>query len=109
MNAAFLINPGLRKQFDDATARRGEGEGVDAQRLADQQLAAIGKCWIDAVADLPYYGGLVAAGSAPARIESWRDVAALPLLTRRILQDRHAEFIRRSGPPASFMTTAGST
>ena len=109
MNAAFLINPGLRKQFDEATARRGEGEGVDALRLVDQQLAAIGKCWIDAVADLPYYGGLVAAGLAPARIESWRDVAALPLLTRRILQDRPGEFIRRSGPPASFMTTAGST
>jgi phenylacetate-CoA ligase len=109
MNPAFLINPGLRQQFEQATARRGEGERVDPQLLADQQLTAIGKCWADAVADLPYYGNLVAAGSAPARIESWRDVAALPLLTRRILQDRPAEFIRRSGLPESFMTTAGST
>jgi phenylacetate-CoA ligase len=109
MNAAFLINPGLRKQFDDATARRGEGDRVDAERLAAQQLAAIGRSWADAVADLPYYGSLVSAGAAPARIESWRDVQSLPVLTRRILQDRPAEFIRRSAPPASFMTTAGST
>ncbi len=109
MNPAFLINPGLRKQFDDATARRGQADHVDGRQLADRQLAAIGRSWTDAVADLPYYGGLVSAGSAPPRIESWRDVEALPILTRRILQDRPAGFIRRSGRPASFMTTAGST
>jgi hypothetical protein len=109
MNAAFLINPGLRKQFDAATARRGEGIAWTRRGWPIDSFAAIGRTWIDAAADVPYYRDLVATGSAPARIESWRDVAAVPVLTRRLLQDRPGEFIRRSGPPASFMTTAGST
>lgn len=107
MNAAFLINPGLRKQFDDATVRRGDRIDVEAQ--GQRQLAAIATTWADAVRDVPYYRDLVGAGSAPPTIESWRDVAAVPVLTRRILQDQAAGFIRLSGPPASFMTTAGST
>jgi phenylacetate-CoA ligase len=108
MNPAFLINPDLRRQFDEATARR-EGARAGDALIALQQLAAIRKTWLDAVSDVPYYQSLVAAKLAPPVIGSWRDVAALPILTRAILQDRPAEFIRRSGPPASFMTTAGST
>lgn len=109
MNPAFLMNPGLRKQYDAAAARRVQGPAADAGVLADQQLSALQESWRDAVADVPYYGSLVSGGLAPPSIQSWRDVETLPILTRRILQDRPADFIRRSGPPASFMTTAGST
>lgn len=109
MNPAFLINPELRRQFDEAATRRSEGERTDESMIAAPQLAAIQKTWADAVSDVPYYAGLVASQVAPPSIESWRDVAALPILTRRVLQDRPLEFIRRSGPPASFMRTAGST
>ena len=109
MNPAFLINPELRRQFDEAAARRRDGERTDESRIASQQLAAIQKTWADAVSDVPYYAGLVASQLAPPSIESWQDVAALPILTRRILQDRPLDFIRRSGPPESFMRTAGST
>lgn len=108
MNAAFFINAGLRKQFDDARVRRQKGD-VSNAAVADAQLAALRRVWQDATADVPYYGHLVAASQAPAIIESWQDVAALPVLTRRILQDYPEQFIRRSGPPQSVMTTAGST
>ncbi|HEX8029231.1 MAG TPA: hypothetical protein VF491_12245 [Vicinamibacterales bacterium] len=109
MNPAFLINPELSRQFNEAAARRGDGISRDASLIAARQLSAIRSAWADAVADVPYYAGLVSSHLAPAAIESWQDMAALPVLTRRILQERPSEFIRRSGPPAGFMTTAGST
>lgn len=109
MNPAFLINAELRRQFDAAAARRSQGERADESLIARQQLTAIQKTWADAVTDIPYYAGLVASKLAPPTIESWGDVGALPVLTRRVLQDQPEEFIRRSGPPASFMRTAGST
>lgn len=109
MNPAFLINPELRRQFDEAAARRVAGGDADASVIAAAQLSAITATWADAVADVPYYAQLVASGLAPPTIETWRDVAALPILTRQVLQDRPQDFIRRSGPPASFMRTAGST
>lgn len=109
MNPAFLINPELRRQFDEAAARRSEGERANESLIAARQLTAIKKIWADAVSDVPYYAGLVASRLAPPVVESWRDVEALPILTRRILQDRPSEFIRPSAPPAGFMTTAGST
>jgi len=109
MNAAFLINAGLRKQFDDARLRRQNGCLSSADMLADAQLRAIRRIWQDAAHDVPYYRDLVASGRAPAMVETWADVAQLPVLTRRLLQDHPQQFIRRSGPPASFMTTAGST
>ena len=107
MTLAFLINAGLRRQFDEAAARR--TSSADAAALGDRQLAAIGAAWTDAIADIPYYSSLVSDKLAPRSIESWNDVRALPILTRRILQDRGTEFIRRSGPPQSVKTTAGST
>jgi hypothetical protein len=109
MNAAFLLNAGLRKQFDEALARRDEDADLGAAPIAAMQLRALQRSWADAVSDLPYYGRLVSSGHAPAEIESWDDLSALPVLTRRHLQDQPELFIRRSGPPASFMTTAGST
>ncbi|MEP6782905.1 MAG: hypothetical protein ABI983_04490 [Acidobacteriota bacterium] len=109
MNAAFLINPGLRQQFDEALTRRHDGDDHADAALAETQLRGLNRTWQDAVADVPYYATLVASGRAPAAIESWRDLAAIPPLTRRELQEHPQQFIRRSGPPASFTTTAGST
>jgi len=109
MNAAFLLNAGLRKQFDEALARRDEDADLGAAPIAAMQLRALQRSWADAVSDVPYYGRLVSSGQAPAEIGSWDDLSALPVLTRRHLQDQPELFIRRSGPPASFMTTAGST
>ena len=107
MNTAFLINAGLRRQFVAAQARR--SASATSADAADRQLAALGNTWTDAASDVPYYARLVAERAAPAAIRSWADVAAIPVLTRRILQEHAGEFIRRSGPPESFMTTAGST
>lgn len=109
MNPAFFVNPALRRQFDEATARRADASVADAALIERRQLEGIRASWADAVADVPYYAQLVASGQAPASLRSWSDVAAIPVLTRRLLQDRSSEFVRRSTPPASFMTTAGST
>lgn len=109
MNPAFFVNPALRRQFDEATARRFDVSATDDTDTARRQLEGVRTQWADAVADVPYYAQLVTAGQAPASLRDWSDVAAIPVLTRRILQDRAPEFIRRSASPASFMTTAGST
>lgn len=74
-----------------------------------RQLEALQRTWADAVADVPYYAGLVATGRAPQSIGSWPDLQSIPVLTRQALQDRPGDFVRRSGPPKSFMKTAGST
>jgi len=108
VNAAFLSNPSWRRQFDAATERRLRPRPSDSD-VARFQLAAVQRTWADAVADIPYYSGLVASGAAPPVCRDWSDVACLPVLTRRQLQDRPAEFIRRSGPPDAFVSTAGST
>jgi phenylacetate-CoA ligase len=108
MNAAFLSSPSWRRHFEAATERRLRARPSDAD-VAAFQLAAVQRVWADAVADLPYYSGLVASGAAPPVCRDWNDVTHLPVLTRRLLQERPAEFIRRSGPPENFVSTAGST
>lgn len=78
------------------------------ERMANQ-LVALRAVWADASSDVPYYRGLVQDGRAPRVIDTWSDLQGIPVLTRRILQDRAAEFIRTSRAPQSFMKTAGST
>jgi phenylacetate-CoA ligase len=95
--------------FRQAEARRGALANVTADVRVAKQLAALRATWADAVRDIPYYRSLVQEGRAPQLIESWSDVQAIPVLTRRILQDRASEFLRDSGAPQSFMKTAGST
>ena len=82
---------------------------LDAASLQGSQLARLREVWADAVADVPYYAALVDRRQAPRELRAWDDVAALPVLTRQILQDQAEAFVRRSGPPASIMKTAGST
>jgi phenylacetate-CoA ligase len=74
-----------------------------------RQLSALQETWADAIADVPYYRRLVSEKRAPAIINSWADLLAVPILTRQLLQDHAGEFLRDSGPPQSFMKTAGST
>ncbi len=99
----------VRRHFEAAAARRRELAAVDSPEWARRQLAAFQRVWVDAVSDVPYYGSLVASGRAPAEVQSWADVRGLPVLTRQLLQDRPAEFLRRSGPPDGFAITGGST
>lgn len=76
---------------------------------AARQLLLVREQWADAVADVPHYSSLVARGEAPRELGSWSDFRQIPVLTRQQLQDRPADFIRRSGCPDDFSTTAGST
>jgi phenylacetate-CoA ligase len=105
----ILSAPRLGVQFKEAEARRVTLASIAGEAWVPRQLAALQQIWNDATRDIPYYRGLVRSGDAPERIESWPDVQRIPILTRHILQERSAEFLRNSGPPQSFMKTAGST
>ncbi|HEX9048236.1 MAG TPA: hypothetical protein VF988_14520, partial [Verrucomicrobiae bacterium] len=73
------------------------------------QLKNVQAIWADCTADVPYYRNLVKSGAAPERISSWKDFHAIPELSREILQNKAAEFIRLSGPPEVTKMTGGST
>ena len=79
---------------------------MKASDIPAVQWEALSVIWTDCVTDVPYYRGLVAAGRAPRTLTSWKDFLALPVLTRKILQDHPREFIRESAPPSGFMKTA---
>lgn len=104
----YFLLPKVRRDFTVAQERnrRSQAAAVD---VSQAQWASFRSVWADCVADVPYYRGLVGAGRAPHTLTSWEDFRALPVLTRKILQDRPQEFIRDSGPPHGFMKTAGST
>jgi phenylacetate-CoA ligase len=95
--------------FRRADDRRAMLAAATPESWPDRQLRMLQRVWADAVGDVPYYRRLVAEGQAPQVIREWRDVAAIPVLTRQALQDRAEEFLRDSAPPQSFMKTAGST
>ncbi|MDZ4401080.1 hypothetical protein [Prosthecobacter sp.] len=107
MQLSFLLSSKLRSDFRAATARR--LAAPDAAALPASQLATVRKQWTDAVKDIPYYANLVTSGHAPKELHSWDDLHRLPILSRPLLQDQPESFIRHSGPPDSFMKTAGST
>lgn len=104
----LLLSQRLRRHHEAAEARR-QQPPLDSIALAASQLARIHAIWSDAIADIPYYAGLVADRRAPAAIESWADVLSLPVLTRQILQEQRDLFVRRSGPAQGVTKTAGST
>jgi phenylacetate-CoA ligase len=95
--------------FTQAEARRRARANETPETRVAKQLVALGSSWADAVRDIPYYRSLVQSGRAPQAIRSWSDLQDIPVLTRRILQERAPEFLRDSGAPQSFMKTAGST
>ena len=99
----------IRRQFAAAEARRQELAAIPEHEWAERQLQALRETWTDASSDIPYYAGLVASGQAPRAINAWSDLHAIPVLRRQFLQERPADFLRRSGPPETFMKTAGST
>ncbi|HWI19742.1 MAG TPA: hypothetical protein VNT81_18445 [Vicinamibacterales bacterium] len=95
--------------FKQAEARRRSLASERPDTTVAKQLTALQSTWVEAVRDVPYYRSLVRDGRAPQSIRSWSDLHGIPVLTRRILQERASEFLRDSGAPQSFMKTAGST
>lgn len=108
MNFAASI-PSLRADYAAAGRYLERWPARDEAAIAPMQLAMLAPLWRDAVADVPYYRDLVAAGRAPAAISTWDDYLAIPVLERAALQAAPERFMRLSGAPDSFMQTAGST
>jgi phenylacetate-CoA ligase len=105
----FLLSRRLRRHYVDATSRQQSLADANDADWAAFQLRALQRVWADAVVDVPYYSRLAAENRAPRRIQTWQDVAALPVLTRHELQEHPEQFIRLSRRPHNFMRTAGST
>lgn len=108
MYLSVLLSPTVRRQLRAATERR-EAVAKAPVDWGGRHLEGVRRSWADAVSDVPYYSALIASGAAPVEIRTWDDFQRIPPLTRQVLQQRRAEFMRRSGPPASLMATAGST
>lgn len=107
--AAVLPGSVVRRQLAAADRRRLNALEPDSPEWATRQLDALARVWTDAIADVPHYARLAAEGRAPRAIRSWDEFRAVPILTRQAIQDRPQDFVRRSGPPASVVSTAGST
>ena len=105
----LLLPKAVRRRFHAAEARREALSAVPESQWAHRQLQALRETWADATSDIPYYTGLVSSGQAPRTIHTWAEFQAVPVLNRQLLQERPADFLRRSGPPDSVMKTAGST
>ena len=107
---AQLLSSRARRDYDAASERRlALRNPRSPEEIAADQLRAFQIIWADATSDVPYYRALVGSSRAPAVIETWRDVQSIPTLTRQVLQDQAAQFVRRSGPPEGYAHTAGST
>ncbi len=104
----LLLPKAVRRQFEAAESRQRELSAMAEHEWDPRQLQALRKIWADASADIPYYRHLVSVGQAPRAIHAWADLGSIPELTRQLLQERPEHFLRRSGPPDSFMKTAGS-
>ena len=109
MHIRQLFSSKLRADFRSALDRRRRIESDQGVNWSQRQLDSVSRLWADAVADIPYYAGLVDCGVVPAKLRTWGDFSTIPILTRQILQDRAAEFVRNSGPPDGYTMTAGST
>jgi phenylacetate-CoA ligase len=104
-----LLSRRVADHFRRADARRAMLAAETPASWPHRQLALVREVWANAVGDVPYYRRLVSEKRAPAVIGGWNDLRCVPILTRQLLQDHAPEFIRESGPPQSFMKTAGST
>jgi phenylacetate-CoA ligase len=108
MHPRLLLSQKLRADFRSANLRR-RLPLASPETVAEQQLKQLAAQWEDATNDIPYYAQLVAGGVVPKQLLSWEDFQQIPVLTRQELQSQPEAFLRKSGPPASFMKTAGST
>ncbi len=103
----FLL-PKVRRDFALAQQLRSRTPTTQTD-IEAVQWKALDAVWADCISDVPYYRELVAQGRAPRTLSSWENFQALPVLTRKQLQDDSEKFIRDSRRPHSFMKTAGST
>lgn len=99
----------LRSQFLDAQAYSRRLDSGSDEHGSAGQLQRFNAIWNDCVEEIPYYRHLVTGGEAPRHIASWEAFKQIPVLDRRILQERASDFVRESGPPDSSLSTAGST
>lgn len=107
LRSSFLVP--LARQYHSAEAYSNQLATVDYNQIPSEQLERIKLVWRDCVDDVPYYGSLVLQGLAPKEIKSLEDFKQIPILDRITLKENAEAFMRRSGPPDLYVSTAGST
>ena len=99
MNLARVI-PSARVDFKAAKQYSRRWLGWVGEDIAVMQMRKLAAVWADAVADVPYYMNLVAAGKASSAIQ---------VLDQTTFQDNEKKFTRLSGSCDQFIQTVGST
>jgi phenylacetate-CoA ligase len=89
-----------------------ESERWSPERLEAYQLERLSAVLAHSAEHVPYYRELfVEHGFEPGDLRSLEDVRALPMLEKRVVQERTDELIAQNIPPSnrSYFTTAGSS
>jgi phenylacetate-CoA ligase len=89
-----------------------ESETWSRDRLQAYQLQELNKLLKHVNQNVPYYQRLFARiGFDPARVTTLDDLGKLPLLTKTMLKENHADCVAQNTNPAeiTYMTTGGST
>lgn len=110
IRAACWVSGHSRYEFDQ---RLQANEQLSPDAIAEMQLHKLQKLVAHAYATVPYYRELFQKEKImPQDIQSLRDYASLPILTKAIIRERGTEAFRSTDFPLSWLadtTTSGST
>jgi phenylacetate-CoA ligase len=101
-----------RRSKDDSESAAGLSRWLDSvtdTEVRDMQWEAVCRVWEDCTTDVPYYRDLVLSGRAPPTLQTWDNLMQIPVLDRRTIRERQAEFRRISCVPDETRMTGGST
>lgn len=80
------------------------------KEIRDWQLATFNQLWAAISKNVPFYDALVRKGKVPSEFESWEEFRnTLPVVDRRLVQQRGAELKDPTRPMDFVRTTGGST
>jgi len=77
--------------------------------IQSYQLAKFNTLWADIQRKVPHYQHLVQAGTVPATVTHWDDLARFPVLTRAAIQDDVARYTDPTHEIGGWAVTGGST
>jgi phenylacetate-coenzyme A ligase PaaK-like adenylate-forming protein len=104
-----LYSNRINQDFEKAQGYFNHLNTLDFLEISSIQLGKFQSIWEDCISDVPYYRELVEQGKAPAKISSWEDFYAIPVLDRITVQNNPEKFHRLSTSPDSYISTTGST
>ena len=88
----------------------GERESWPRERIEAWQLERLHALWSRAIRDVPHYARLAREAGLPARFDDLDAFSrSVPVLDKRAVRERPADFLTRGAGPGSWHRTSGST